>query len=63
MRELVPQIGDKAELIKQKMDSYDVYMAGLKTRAGRALNNVVMPDNAAPDAGSQIIDLPPPEVP
>ena len=63
VRELVPQIGDKAELIKQKMDSYDVYMAGLKTRAGRALNNVVMPDNAAPDAGSQIIDLPPPEVP
>jgi len=63
VRELVPQIGDKAPLIKQKMNSYDVYMAGLKARAGRGLNNVVQPNAAAPNSGSQIIDLPSPKVP
>ena len=36
--ELVPQLGDKQGVVKQKMDSYDVYMRALQTRAGRALN-------------------------
>jgi len=57
VRELVPQIGDKADTIKQKTDSYAVYMASLRKRAGRALDE----DNAIED--EQIIDLPPPERP
>ena len=36
IRELVPQIGDKPGVIKQKQDSYQVYMGALQARAGRA---------------------------
>lgn len=37
VRELVPQLGDKPEVVKQKIASYDVYMNALKARAGRAM--------------------------
>ena len=40
--ELVPQLGDKPGTVKQKTDSYGVYMSSLQARAGRAL-----PQNAA----------------
>ena len=40
--ELVPQLGDKPGTVKQKTDSYGVYMNSLQARAGRAL-----PQNAA----------------
>lgn len=40
--ELVPQLGDKPGTVKQKTDSYAVYMNSLQARAGRAL-----PQNAA----------------
>lgn len=40
--ELVPQLGDKPGTVKQKTDSYAVYMSSLQARAGRAL-----PQNAA----------------
>lgn len=35
--ELVPQLGDKPGTVKQKTDSYGVYMNSLQARAGRAL--------------------------
>jgi hypothetical protein len=35
--ELVPQLGDKPGTVKQKTDSYGVYMSSLQARAGRAL--------------------------
>jgi hypothetical protein len=35
--ELVPILGDKPGVIQQKLESYDVYMASLRTRANRAL--------------------------
>lgn len=35
--ELVPALGDKPKNIEQKMAAYDVYMASLRSRAGRAL--------------------------
>lgn len=38
VRELVPQLGDKPGVVKQKIDSFAVYMEALKTRAGRALS-------------------------
>lgn len=37
VRELTPQLGDRPEVVKQKLDSYAVYMDSLRTRAGRAL--------------------------
>lgn len=37
LRELIPQIGDQPGTVKQKLDSYKVYMDSLKARAGRAL--------------------------
>jgi len=37
VRELVPRIGEKPESVRQKMNSYDVYMEALKARANRAL--------------------------
>ena len=40
--ELVPQLVDKRGTVKQKTDSYGVYMSSLQARAGRAL-----PQNAA----------------
>jgi hypothetical protein len=42
VRELTPQLGDKPELIKQKLSDQEVYLKSLKIRAGRAL-----PGNAA----------------
>lgn len=37
VNELVPVLGDKQGVIKQKLNSYDVYMASLRARASRAL--------------------------
>ncbi len=37
VRELVPQLGDKAGTVEQKTASYDMYMKSLQARAGRAL--------------------------
>lgn len=37
LRELIPQIGDTPGNVKQKLDSYKVYMDSLRARAGRAL--------------------------
>lgn len=37
VRELVPQIGDKPGVVQQKINSYDMYLKSLQTRAGRAL--------------------------
>jgi hypothetical protein len=37
LRELIPQIGDTAGNVKQKLDSYKVYMDALRSRANRAL--------------------------
>lgn len=37
VKELVPQLGDKSGVVKQKMDAYEMYMSSLKTRAGRAI--------------------------
>lgn len=37
LRELIPQIGDQAGTIDQKLASYKVYMDSLRSRAGRAL--------------------------
>lgn len=35
--ELVPALGDQPGTIQQKLNSYDIYMASLRARAGRAL--------------------------
>jgi hypothetical protein len=65
VREIVPQLGDKPETVRQKTASYGVYMAALKARAGRGLANVDMsvlpPDVGAGETGDTggIIDLPP----
>jgi hypothetical protein len=47
VRELVPQLGDKPGAVKQKTDSYDVYMKSLQARGGRAL-----PQNAPSGAAA-----------
>ncbi len=46
--ELVPQLGDKPGTVKQKTNSYGVYMSSLQARAGRAL-----PKNAADGADAE----------
>lgn len=47
-RELVPQIGDSSQVIKQKLDSYKVYMDSLRSRAGRAMPGGAAAPGAAP---------------
>lgn len=37
LRELIPQIGDTDGVVKQKLNSYKVYMDALRSRANRAL--------------------------
>lgn len=67
--ELVPVLGDKAGTIKQKTNSYDVYMASLRARAGRALpqletalQEILQRQNQNAGVGSNdgVIDLPAP---
>lgn len=62
--ELVPVLGDKPGVIKQKLDSYDVYMAALRARANRALPQLESAlqqiyDGAGQAAGDDaVIDVP-----
>lgn len=69
--ELVPVLNDKPETIKQKLEAYDIYMAALKARAGRAMpqleaavNEIYQRRDAAGTGGASsagtVIDLPPP---
>jgi hypothetical protein len=51
--ELVPQIGDKQGTVKQKMDSYPVYMNALRARAGRALSQQPGGGGGAPAGGNR----------
>lgn len=66
VNELVPVLGDKPGVIKQKLDSYDVYMAALRARANRALPQLesalqdIYTRERAPAPSDGVIDLPPP---
>lgn len=67
--ELVPMLGDKPGTIRQKTNSYDVYMASLRARAGRALPQLEaalqeilkrQSQNAGAGGDDGVIDLPAP---
>lgn len=51
VRELTPQIGDKPENVKQKIEAQEMYLQALRTRANRALPQAgaVMPGSPAVD--------------
>jgi hypothetical protein len=46
---LTPRFGDKPDVIKQKMESWDGYIAQFKARAGRAAPHPAAAGASAPN--------------